>query len=769
MGTTETREEKLAPARRPAVPADVWRHVFDAIEDPVFLHDAQFRVLLANAAYCREAGMSEAEAQGKLYWEVFPRGAGPLPRRKEAAGGNRHDASQDEVQVGAKLFLAKGYTVRDGQGAPLHSLFILSDITAQRLAEMALAESEERVRRAAETARDAIVSLDGESGAITAWNPAATMMFGYTREEVLGRNVHDFLLPPRFRAAANAGMAHFASHGEGPVVGKTQELIAMHRDGTEFPVELSISAVQIHGKWHATGIARDISERKCAEEALKNLATKFRTVYEASSDAIILVDAAGFCDCNKAAVQMFGHASRDDFLGGVLSQLFPPTQPGGRDSMSLANEHMAAAFERGSDRFEWLHRRQDGTEFPAEVLLTAMTLDGKPALQATVRDITERQRAAEKDRRLSQLYRTISRCNEALVRALDEGALTHDMCRVLTEEGGFPMVWVGYAEHGGAKLIRPVASAGLAEQFLEAINPTWADENGGQGPAGAAIRGGAAVVCLDIRTDERCEAVRELALQRGYLAVAAFPLKFNEHGLGVLVVYGRQADEFTADIISLLGELAGDLAFGIGNLRARADRLHILEKLEASLDHAVTAIAAMVEMRDPYTAGHQRRVARLAMAIAAEMGLSADRLEGLHMACVLHDIGKIHVPAEILSNPGKLSAAEFEIIKTHAQVGWEVLKGIDFPWPVADVVYQHHEKLDGSGYPRGLKGDEILPDARILAVADVVESMTSHRPYRPGFGIFPALQEISQRKGSVYDAAAVEACLRLFMEKNYQW
>lgn len=138
------------------------------------------------------------------------------------------------------------------------------------------------------------------------------------------------------------------------------------------------------------------------------------------------------------------------------------------------------------------------------------------------------------------------------------------------------------------------------------------------------------------------------------------------------------------------------------------------------------------------------------------------------MACVVHDIGKIHVPAEILANPGKLTNAEFDIIKTHCLAGYEVLKEIDFAWPVAEIVYQHHEKLDGSGYPRGLKGDEILLEARILTVADVVEAMWSHRPYRPGFGIFPALQEISRNKGKLFDPRAVEACIRVFMEQSYE-
>jgi len=171
-------------------------------------------------------------------------------------------------------------------------------------------------------------------------------------------------------------------------------------------------------------------------------------------------------------------------------------------------------------------------------------------------------------------------------------------------------------------------------------------------------------------------------------------------------------------------------------------------------------------MRDPYTAGHQRRVAELASAIAKEMRLPKEKIEGIHMAGLIHDIGKIAVPAEILSKPSKLSKMEMDLIKAHSQVGYELLKEIDFPWPVANIVLQHHERLDGVGYPQGLKGDEILLEARILAVADVVEAMASHRPYRPALGLDAALDEIKQGKGKLYEPAAVDACLVLF-EKGF--
>lgn len=191
------------------------------------------------------------------------------------------------------------------------------------------------------------------------------------------------------------------------------------------------------------------------------------------------------------------------------------------------------------------------------------------------------------------------------------------------------------------------------------------------------------------------------------------------------------------------------------------------EKLRTSLIDFITALSATLEMRDPYTAGHQRRVAHLATAIAIELGLSQDQINGLYLSSVVHDFGKILVPAEILSKPGRLNDLEYGLIKMHPQTGHEILKGIDFPWPIAQTVLQHHERQGGNGYPRGLKDSEILPEAKILAVADVVEAMVSHRPYRAGLGVEVALQELRKNRGELYDPAVVDACLSLFLEKGY--
>ncbi len=192
------------------------------------------------------------------------------------------------------------------------------------------------------------------------------------------------------------------------------------------------------------------------------------------------------------------------------------------------------------------------------------------------------------------------------------------------------------------------------------------------------------------------------------------------------------------------------------------------QRLKRNLLESVSALAAMVELRDPYTAGHQRRVAQVAEAIANELELPQDLIEGLVLAAVVHDVGKISIPTEILTKPGRLTDPEFALIRQHSDSGFEILKGIDFPWPIAQCVHQHHERVNGSGYPLGISGDEILLEARILAVADVIEAMASHRPYRPGFGIDSALQEIEQQSGVLFDPVIVGAALRLFREKGYQ-
>ncbi len=198
------------------------------------------------------------------------------------------------------------------------------------------------------------------------------------------------------------------------------------------------------------------------------------------------------------------------------------------------------------------------------------------------------------------------------------------------------------------------------------------------------------------------------------------------------------------------------------------DLRHTMDSLKTTLKGIIEAMGITVEKRDPYTAGHQVRVAGIATAIAKKMGLSKNETEGIRLTGIIHDIGKIAVPAEILSKPGKINEFEFGIIRSHAQVGYDIIKKIDFPWPISQMVYQHHERLDGTGYPRGLSGDDILIEAKVIAVADVVEAMASHRPYRPALGIETALKEICNNRGRVFEPNVVDACCDLFENGGYQ-
>ncbi len=221
--------------------------------------------------------------------------------------------------------------------------------------------------------------------------------------------------------------------------------------------------------------------------------------------------------------------------------------------------------------------------------------------------------------------------------------------------------------------------------------------------------------------------------------------------------------EFIARLKRVIAERRSriDLKQALGDLKLN------LAKLRRAMEGIVEAISVTVEMRDPYTAGHQKRVADLACAIARDMALTEDEIYGLHMACVIHDLGKITVPAEILSKPGQLSELEYELIKSHVQAGYDILKQIEFPWPLAQIILQHHERMDGSGYPHRLKQEEILLQARILSVADVFETIASHRPYRPSLGLQRALDEIRDNRGKLYDSRVADVCLALIEEERF--
>lgn len=250
---------------------------------------------------------------------------------------------------------------------------------------------------------------------------------------------------------------------------------------------------------------------------------------------------------------------------------------------------------------------------------------------------------------------------------------------------------------------------------------------------------------------------------------ALVPMKIRGETTGVIQVQSKRRDAFSPANVQLLASLANVAAIALANARLFHDVVTARDQLERTLFASVQAMAQLAEMRDPYTAGHQRRVAELASAIGRAMELDTHAVHGLRMASILHDIGKLAIPAEILSHPGSLTRVELDLVRQHPQLAHDVLETIESPWPIAEIVLQHHERLDGSGYPQALCGDAILPGARILAVADVVEAMSSHRPYRPARGLDAALAEVERGKGGEFDPAAVDACVALFRSGRFAW
>ncbi len=474
------------------------------------------------------------------------------------------------------------------------------------------------------------------------------------------------------------------------------------------------------------------------EMSLKTAEDRYRAAAEANLDAMFILESVRddtgnivdfeCSDINASGEKMLGMA-REKVVGQKLREFKLINRAEGFFGKFVQVANTGQALE---EEF-----RIDTPQTKAMWLRQQVVRVGD-GIAISCRDITTWREASnllrDSERALSRAnsaLKTIAAVDEVLVHANDELQMLRAVCEAIVQEGDYAGAAISYVQDDTQKTPAPLTFAGI------------------------------------IRSREGEE-------QRQRAPSIDLPLAVNTQIVGTLAIYAANRDTFDAEEIRLLEKLAVDLAYGIENLRTRAERdqiafahQHHAEILLKAMEDSVQAIAATVEMRDPYTAGHQNRVAALAVAIAKELALSEDTIRGLHLAAVVHDLGKVQVPAELLSKPGKLSKIEFELIKCHAQVGYEILKGIDFPWPIATIVQQHHERQDGSGYPQGLKGEQILLESRILVVADVVEAMASHRPYRASMGIDAALKEIEGGRGTLYDIRVVDACLKLFRDQQF--
>jgi PAS domain S-box-containing protein len=501
----------------------------------------------------------------------------------------------------------------------------------------------------------------------------------------------------------------------------TGECAFLNRDGHEIPVMMTLLAHKSpSGEVERfSTVSIDITDRKQAEEKLLESKTLIETVVENVPLMIFLKEATDlrFVIFNRAGEELLGY-DRKDLLGKNDLDLFPPEQ---------------AAHFMAKDR-EVLDGKAGVMDIPEEPIQTAKkgqrllhtkkvcirSADGATKyLLGISEDITERKEAEEALRESEELLKSY-------LENAPDGIYMSDL------QGTFL-----YGNRRCEELIGYRREELIGRNFLEfnLLSENSLDK---------------AVQLLQANMEDKSTGPDEIDL-------------INKEGRLIPV-------EINTNVIQRIGQriVIASVRDITERKRAEEQLRQTLESLRKAVNTTIQVMVSAVESRDPYTSGHQTRSADLARAIATEMGLPQDTIEGIRMAGSIHDIGKLSIPAEILSKPTKLTNIEFSLIKEHSLKGFEMLKDVESPWPLAEIVYQHHERMNGSGYPRNLKGDEILMEARILAVADVVEAMASHRPYRAGLGIDAALEEIEKNRGTFYDNAVADACLRLFREKGFK-
>ena len=559
-----------------------------------------------------------------------------------------HPDDRPRIFAGLNLLLEKGFheheyrwQVADGSyhwfldilrlikkpsGTPDYIAGAWLDITTRKQTEEALRANEETFRTISVSAQDAILMMD-DAGEITYWNEAAEKIFGYAREEAVGQELHSFLAPQRFHEAYRQGLAHFKTTGEGHAVGQTLELAAVRKDGTEFPIELSLSAVKLKDRWHAIGILRDITARKQAEKQILRQSIVLNAINQVFSEAMQ-------CETPEEVAHTC-LAVAEDLTGSPFGFIGELNQAGRFDTMAISNPgwnvctmpNSNAVREiknmevRGIDRSTLKEEKSRIVNDPASHPDRVGTPEGHPSItsflgvplkqgsqtigmiglankesgynltdQENVESLAVafvealyRKRAEEAQRQANRLLRLLSQTNQVLVRSSDEPTLMQDICRSIVEEGRYRLAWVGWAEQDSGQSVRPVAQWGFEEGYLATLNLTWADTERGRSPTGTAIRTGKTCVIQHLQTDPTFALLKAEAELRGYAAVIALPLSTNGQCLGALNIYASEPNAFDREEIELLEELAADLAYGFTALRVRAEHQQFAEDLQIDL------------------------------------------------------------------------------------------------------------------------------------------------------------------------------------------
>jgi PAS domain S-box-containing protein len=590
----------------------------------------------------------------------------------------------------------------------------IRDVTERKQTQKALKESEKKYRELYDFLPIPVYEMDLEAN-ITSVNRAIYETFGGTEED-LKKGFKAWTLLSLEEIEKSKKNIQALLKGE-QITGT--EYTMMRLDGSVFPAIVISSVIYSDGKpVGLRGAIIDITDRKQAEESLRRSEEKYRTILENIEDGYYEVDLNGnFTFFNYSMCRILGYLQKE--MMGMNNRQFTDKE-NAKKLFKTFNE----VYKTGESakEFDWQIIRKDGTKRYIEVSVSLQkNSSGQPiGFQGIARDITERKQAEDALRESEEKYRTI-------LEDMDDVYFEVDIKGIVTFVNPSSCKMSGYSEEELLGMpFKKISAPDDIEKVMQYFGEIFLTDKTGK------------------------------------------PFLWN-----LVKKNGEQG--FFEIVVSLIRDKQGKpIGFqGIGRdvterRKAEAVLQQTLDSLRKSVGATIQVMVSAVEMRDPYTSGHQLRSANLACAIATEMGLPQEKMDGIRMAGSIHDIGKLSIPAEILSKPTKLTNIEFSLIKEHSRSGYEMLKDVESPWPLAQIVYQHHERMDGSGYPRNLKGDEILIEARIMAVADVVEAMASHRPYRPGLGMDAALAEIEKNRGILYDNTVADACLKLFREKGYQ-
>lgn len=596
----------------------------------------------------------------------------------------------------------------------------LRDVTDRKRAEQALKEAELRFRTIFDSASDGILIAQPDGKKFLSANHKICKILGYPREEITRLGVAD--IHPEESVPYVYEQFSKLMKGEIPVA---ENIPLLKKDKTISYADIGGSLMTFDNEDYLVGIFRDITDRRKAEDELKKSEAKYRLLADHTKDHVWLMDFdLKVTYLSPSSEKLLGY-TLEEIQALSLDKLIAPSSMS--TAMKFYSEELSRALVSSPEyvltrTLELEFICKDGHTVWVECMFSLIRDEsGKPvSILGESRSITERRQMEDELRASESNFR----------HSLDDSPLG---VRISSMEGETIYANKAILDIYGYDNIEELKNTSLKDRYTPESYDEWLQrkatrKQGGFGPP-----------------EYKISIIRKDGAKR-HLSVIRKEIFWN----------GKKQYQVIYQDVTL-------------RVQAEEKLKRTLENLRESVKTTIQVLSLASEAKDPYTAGHHKRVSHLARAIAREQGLSREIIEGIRMAGSIHDIGKLSVPAEILTKPARLTELEFSLIKEHPRAGYDMLKNVESPWPLADIVYQHHERMNGTGYPRQLKGDEILMAARVMAVADVVEAMSSHRPYRPSLGIEAALEEIEQNRGILYDADVVNACLRLFREKGYQF